>query len=254
MRYFKVFLKKEVLENTRNYKGFIIIIIFLFLGIISPITAKYTPEIIKSVQLEGMEMKIPIPTWIDSWGQFYKNISQIGLVVTIAIFLGIMSKEYQNNTIVNLVTKGVSREAIIISKYTSMVLLYTVAFLVAILANIIYTKVYFDKIISQKVVITLLLIYLFYIFLLGLIMFVSTISKRESNSILYILVFFIPLFIIRIIPNTNKYNPLTLFLNSTDILIGKLSLNDILPAIITTIIGLIVTLIGSIYVFNRKEI
>lgn len=254
MKHFKVFLKKEIIENFRNYKIIIMLTVFLFIGIISPILAKYTPEIIKSAQMPGSEIKIPTPTSTDSWIQFYKNSLQMGVILTIAIFIGTMSKEYQNKTIINLVTKGVSRKSILLSKFVSMVAIYTISYLVSILGTIIYTSIYFNEVFIEKTIITLLLIYLFNILLLGILLFVSSISERESNGILYLLIIVIPLIVLRIFPNTNDYNPLTLIFSSGDILTKKIMVNDIIPAILLTILGTVASLIGSIYIFNKKEV
>lgn len=43
MKQYKVFLSKDILEQIKNHKGIVIIILFCMVGIISPALAKLTP-------------------------------------------------------------------------------------------------------------------------------------------------------------------------------------------------------------------
>ncbi|NLP14480.1 MAG: hypothetical protein GX383_08445 [Clostridium sp.] len=73
MRYFQVLLKKELKENIRTHKLMIMLVVFSIFGLLSPLTAVFTPDILKSFLPEGMEIKIPEPVWTDSWAQFFKK-------------------------------------------------------------------------------------------------------------------------------------------------------------------------------------
>ena len=86
MKIFIALLKKEYLESVRNKKLFIMSFIFLFLGILGPITAKISPEILKSFLGEELAKGLQEPTFIDSWAQFFKNITQLGFIFIAIIF------------------------------------------------------------------------------------------------------------------------------------------------------------------------
>lgn len=45
--------------------------------------------------LERVQIELPPPNSLDSWTQFFKNVNQTGLVVTIVIFSGMVSREYE---------------------------------------------------------------------------------------------------------------------------------------------------------------
>ena len=53
MKSFIAFSKKEFIEYLRTYKLFISIMIFLILGFLNPISAKYLPEIVSLVMPEA---------------------------------------------------------------------------------------------------------------------------------------------------------------------------------------------------------
>lgn len=117
------FTKKEFIECIRSYKFMILIIVFLAFGFMNPIFAKYMPELLKSMMPDGMSMKLPEPTVFDSWTQFFKNMNQMGLIIFLLSFSSIISAELQKGTLINMVTKGLSRKKIILSIYIGLMLL-----------------------------------------------------------------------------------------------------------------------------------
>lgn len=83
MNVFASLLKKEIAEQLKNYKFLISGLLFLFFAILSPVTAKYLPEIIAGIgNIPGMAFDFPEPTYIDSISQYIKNLSQIVLFVS----------------------------------------------------------------------------------------------------------------------------------------------------------------------------
>jgi len=254
MNYFTTFLKKELIEYIKNYKLLIMIALFSFFGFLSPITAKYTPDILNAFLPDNMQLTLQDSTWIDSWQQFFKNISQIGLIVIIALFIGMMNREYQNGTLINLITKGVSRTSIVLAKYVAAIALFTASFIVCTIITILYTYIYFDLWMTNQIAIAIISMYLFYCFLLALLLFVSTICKKETNAILFLLLILLPNLVIMMIPDAVYYHPLTLLLNSMSMINQQLLLKDILPSICITIMLIITLLTGSVMLFKRKEL
>lgn len=68
----------------------------------SPLAAKLLPQILAS---EGISITLPDPSAIDSWSQFFKNISQMGLIVTVILFSGVLGTELSKGTLINMLTK-----------------------------------------------------------------------------------------------------------------------------------------------------
>ena len=54
----------------------------------NPFAAKFLPEILASALPSGMTITLPEPSAMDSWGQFFKNISQMGIIVVVILFGG----------------------------------------------------------------------------------------------------------------------------------------------------------------------
>ena len=107
------FVKKEFTENMKNYRFLILLTVFLIFGIMSAFLAKFTPEILSALAAD-MEMTSE-PVALDAWKQFYKNISGVGFSAFIILFGSCMSNEYSKGTLILMVTKGLSRKAVILA-------------------------------------------------------------------------------------------------------------------------------------------
>ena len=118
MRAYIAFTKKELLESLRTYKLLIMFMVFIFFGMLAPLTAKLTPKLLESIMTEGMQIIVGEPTAFDSWAQFFKTVSQMGFIVVTILFSGMMANEFNGGTFINILTKGLSRSTVILSKFT----------------------------------------------------------------------------------------------------------------------------------------
>ena len=117
MNGFVVFAAKEVREILRTWRIWVLPGILLFFALTGPVLARYTPEIVGALagsQLGGL--KLPTPTYLDSYTQWVKNLSQIALFALIIIYGGIISSERKSGTAVLVLTKPVSRTAFVVAK------------------------------------------------------------------------------------------------------------------------------------------
>jgi len=117
MNGFAVFARKETQEILRTWRRWVLPGILVFFALTGPLLARYTPEILKAfggAQLGGLT--IPTPTYLDAYGQWIKNLSQIAIFALIIIYGGIVSAESRSGTAVLVLTKPVSRSAFVVVK------------------------------------------------------------------------------------------------------------------------------------------
>ena len=137
MKGYIAFVKKEFVENLKNYRFLILFAIFAIFGMSSAFLAKFTPEIIAAFGA-GLEITEE-PVALDAWQQFFKNISGIGFSAFIILFGSCMSSEYSKGTLLLLVTKGLARPSVIMAKYTVAAVSMTVSFWVSFVGAYGYT-------------------------------------------------------------------------------------------------------------------
>jgi ABC-2 type transport system permease protein len=138
-------LKKEMKELFRSGKLIVFAAVFLFFGLLSPIAAKYLPQIISSIGgMENIQIKIPEPTWLDAVAQYVKNLTQLCTFIVIVIFMGYVAREKESGTAVFLLVKPVPRGSFLAAKFISAILTLLISLFVAFVAAAFYTLLFFD--------------------------------------------------------------------------------------------------------------
>ena len=144
-RAFSSATRKELLQLWRTHRALVVWSVFLLFGLMSPLLAKFTPQILTMV--EGAEQfadLIPEPTKADAMTQYIGNITQFGFIIAIVLGMGAVAGEKERGTAAIILSKPMSRWAFLMSKFTAQALLYSVAFLLAALATYYYTLVLFE--------------------------------------------------------------------------------------------------------------
>ena len=143
MRGFTVLLQKEFREAWRSWKFLWIPLVFVLLGMSDPLTNYYLMDILNAVGNlpEGFEMLMPELMPVDliqaSVGQF----QTIGLLVLIASFVGVISKERASGMVTLLYIRPLSFGAYFMSKFIVMSTVSFISILAGFAASVYYTVV-----------------------------------------------------------------------------------------------------------------
>lgn len=255
MKVFIALLKKEYLESVRNKKLFIMFFIFLFLGILGPVTAKISPEILKSFLGEELAKGLQEPTFIDSWVQFFKNVTQLGFIFIAIIFSNYIVNEFSKKTLVNLVAKGLPRFQIVISKIFFASILWTVSFIIYCLIFNLYTNYIFKENVEILLAIKASIpIWVFGIFLIALECFAGFVFRNTVGALSTLVITIALQFLIGMYDKIAKFLPMFLFSDNINLIKGSISFADYRYSILTTILLTILMIFTSIFTLNRKEI
>src|SRR5690349_5161180 len=136
--------RKEWLEAWRTYRGLLLVVVLLLFGLLSPITAKYTPMMMKLLPNgEAIAKLIPPPTIRDAIGQYLKNVSQFGVILAFLVAMGSVAQEKDRGTAALMLVKPLSRRTFLLAKFTVQALLFAGAVAVAAAAGFTYTWLLF---------------------------------------------------------------------------------------------------------------
>jgi ABC-2 type transport system permease protein len=144
---FSTFLAKELTEIRKTWRIWVIPGMLLFFAITSPIIAEVTPALMASISKgqPGVVLKMPPPTWRDSYAQFLKSLSQMVLIAVVITGAGAVSGERSSGTAVLTLTKPVSRAAFVLAKIVSQVGLLVGATVVSTAVCAVLTTVIFGQ-------------------------------------------------------------------------------------------------------------
>ena len=256
MNTFLILLKKELLEQSKSKKLLILAFLFLFVAVSSAIFAKIMPELLKSlnVQGQGIEIKLPTPSYKDAIDQFIKNISQLAIFVIIFVVAGSISDEKSKKTLELLLVKPVSRKTFVLAKYISYFLSIGIIFALSSLIFYFYTVSLFGHfdLINFLIMAKMTLIYI--LLIVSVTIFGSSIF---SNNIMAAGIGFVGMILFGSIPALFKklsdYTPYRLIGDYKDIMEKGFGADTWTPLVISIL--LIFILIGSsIYFMNKQEV
>ena len=249
-----VLVRKDILEQWRTKKILIMCVIFLFVAVASPILAKITPELLKSVSVPGLSLNLPQPTNKDSLDQFIKNISQIALLVLVFVIAGVVSDEKSKKSLEIVMTKPVSREKFILSKFISSFLTISVIFMTASVIFYVYTISIFSAFNLANFFLMALNVLIYILMVIAITILASTMVK---NSIMAGGIGFVSFILFGTIAGLfegiRKFSPNLIFSNYQTIVTNGWS-NDLIYPTIVTISVIIISVISAILIFKRQEI
>jgi ABC-2 type transport system permease protein len=145
MNGFRVLLAKEIRESWHTRRLPLVVLLFVVVGITSPLTARYLPEILRAAmgdQLTGLP--IPDPTTTAALEQLQKNLGQLGVLAAIALGMGAVAGELDRGTAALVLAQPASRAAFIAAKLVAMAAVLAVATALAVAVAWAYTAVLFE--------------------------------------------------------------------------------------------------------------
>lgn len=254
MKAYFAFTQKEFLESLRTYKLLIMIMVFMFFGMLGPLAAKLTPQILESLMPAGMQVTMAEPTAFDSWAQFFKNVSQMGLIVVAIIFSGIMANEYNNGTFINVLTKGLARRTVILSKFTMASMIWTVSYFICFALSYGYTRYFWASDGVLNLSFAIFFLWLFGIMFLAIILLGGVIFRSSYACLMFLGASIVTLFLLNIVPKFQKYNPIGLASKNMLLLTGDTVPKDLMAMVVVSIGIIILSILTAIRVFNKKQI
>jgi ABC-2 type transport system permease protein len=232
---------------------FIMLTVFLIFGITNPLVAKITPDIISAVMPDEITVPIPEPAAFDSWTQFFKN-SQTGLIVMVIVFSGVLGTELSKGTLINMLTKGLSRRAVMLSKYTSMALIWTCSLILSFLATWGYTVYLFPDGEASNMFFAVFCLWLFGMFLLALLLFAAAVSDKSYISMLITGGAVAVCIFLNIIPDAYKYNPVSLASQNMNLITASTEASALYALIWISAALSLFLIASSVLVFRRKQL
>ena len=163
-------------------------------------------------------------------------MTQMGIIVILLVFGGVISNELTRGTLVNVLAKGLGRHTVILAKYTAMVVMWTVALVFSGLINQGYTMYLFDTSDISNLIFSILCLWLFGVYLLSLIILSSVLAVGSFGGLILTVVVLGGLLLLDLFPKLEKVNPIYLSSRNMDFITGVLTPSDALLQVLITVI------------------
>ena len=252
---FGLLLRKELLEQTRTMRLYVVAIVFALFAIVSPLTARYLPEIVKAlagdqVSLVGL---IPTPTVGDAVDQFLKNLTQFGALIAILLAMGTVATEKDRGTAAFILTKPVSRGAFLAAKLVAIAGTLLVATIAAGILGYYYTAVLFEALPLDGYAAMCALLWLSLVVFAALTFLGSTLTSSSAAGAGIGVVFLVVTGIIGALPNVGRYMPEMLAGPARALALGQ-GVHDVAGPVAVNVAIVIVAGLLAWVAFRRQEL
>ncbi len=140
-------LRKELLEQWRSYRLLVVGAVLLALGLLSPLSAKFTPEIIRLLpNRDQMAALMPAPTMLDAVAQYLKNMSQFAIVMALLLSMGAVTQERERGTAAMMLSKPLPRWGFLAAKFAALGVTFSVGLALAGVGAFYYTTLLFGPV------------------------------------------------------------------------------------------------------------
>ncbi len=145
MKGFNVLLGKELTEAWRTRRLPLVAILFVLVGLVSPLTARYLPDILKAA-LGDQAVGIPLPPAdvAAAVGQLEKNLGQLGALAAIALAMSSVSGELDRGTAALVLAQPVARPAFLAAKLVAIAIVLAISTALAVAVAWVYTVILFE--------------------------------------------------------------------------------------------------------------
>jgi ABC-2 type transport system permease protein len=174
------------------------------------------------------------------------------MLTLIIIFSGLMANEFSRGTLINLLTKGLRRDTVILAKFAAATVIWTLAYLVCLGVTVAYTAYYWG-IDIHNAVLAFGGLWLFGEFLIALLIFGGTLFANFYGGLAVAGGVIIALNLVGIAPKAAKYNPISLAGATLALLTGEQGSSEFATAVIITAVAVIALLAASVGVFRKKR-
>jgi len=204
---FLIPLSKEIKEQLRTYRFLIVAAVFVFFGLLSPLLAKMTPELLKGLETSGISVQLPPPTTTDALVQYLKNLTQFGVLLAILLVMGCVAQEKERGTASMILSKPLSRLSFLAAKFASLSLSFLVSLALAGIACYYYTIILFGRLDGLLFVKINLLLGLWLLVYIAITLFFSTLAGSQVVAGGLAFAVLIVLSILSGIPRLGRYLP-----------------------------------------------
>ena len=256
MKSLLAFMKKDWKEQLRSAKFFVLLGVFVLLGIMNPAVAKLTPWLMdtlsETLAESGMTVTAVTVTAMDSWVQFFKNIP-MGLMVFVILESSIFTKEYRSGTLVLALTKGLERWKVLASKTLVLFVLWTLYYWLCFGITYGINGYFWDNSAACNLGFSVMCWWLAGLLTVMLMVFFSAVAKSNIVVLAGTGGAFLVIYLLSLLPKVGKYSPAEL-MNSTPLLVGAADTGAYTAAIIISLALCVLCVAVSIPILNKKQI
>ena len=250
------FIKKEWMDLIRSGRFMILLIIFLLFGIMNPAIAQLTPWLME-MMAESMEQSGLVVTEVTvdamaSWTQFFKNIP-MGLIAFVLISSNSFTKEYSKGTLILVLTKGLNRYKVVVAKAGMLLLTWSACYFMCFGVTYAYNAYFWDNSVAHNLMEAVLFYWIAGVFIVALVVLFSVVFSNSTGVLLGTGGVIAASYLVAMVPKVAIFLP-TKLMSTAGLLAGVDDVADYREALIVTIVIIVLALVTSVPILNKKKL
>lgn len=252
---YRQLVAKELLESWRTFRLPVMGLLFLALGISSPVVLKILPDIIRMFAPPGFQITLPDAGLSAVLDQFLKNTIQFGALAAILLTMGSVATEKERGTAAFVLAKPVTRDAFLAAKLTGIGIVFVVAIGLASIGGFVYTGLLFEWPAVLPWIAMSVLVWLSTMVYVGITFIGSVVMRSALGASGIGFAGLIVLSIVSIVPTLSTWLPAGLWPVARAIALGQMT-PDVDPVrTIAVSIGILALAVGFAFArFRRLEL
>ena len=242
----------EWLRMVRTKRWLAIFVVFVFFGIIGPLSARYVGEIVEQFG-GGIEVTFPEPTPADGIMQYSGNVAQLGLLVLIMIAAGAQTIESRYEMAVFLRTRVRSPSRLLLPRYTVVAGAGVGAFIAGTLLAWYETAILIGAPEVAAMLLGMAFFSIYLLFAIALVAFAGSALKNVLPTVIVTLVVLLLMPIFGLLPNVGDWLPSHL-VGSLDGLVRGATPGDFAASAIVASAATLALLYGTMRMLERREL
>jgi ABC-2 type transport system permease protein len=246
-------LYKELLEQKRTYRFLVLAVILLFFSLLSPLAAKFSPQLISMVPGgEELSSVIPTPTLLDAIGQYVKNISQFGMLMAIFLAMGMVIQEKDKGTAAMILVKPMSRLCFLLAKFSGLSLVFLACLVISGASAYYYTGILFTSPDFAGWFLMNGLLFVYMEVYLAITLLFSTLMRSQAAAVGLSFGVLLVLGLAGTLGSLGQYLPAQLITWGASLAVGQTT--AYWPALVTSVGLVAVCLLAASLVFKHQEL
>ena len=221
---FGALLRKEFLEMVRTRRLLVALVLFVLVGLGSPLVAKGIPFLLSRIpkdQMGGVEMLLTQdPTVKDALVQYLKNFTMLPFLVVL-LSMGTVAGERRREILPVVLSKPVSRRSYLLAKLVAPTVLHAGGTVLAAAGAYLYTRVLFGEVwIPGFIALNGALFLLLWLFLAATLL-ASVVARGAGAVAASGFGFYVFLMALSSFPSFGRFTPAGLLILAGDLVAGR---------------------------------
>lgn len=258
MNHLSVLLKKEWLEARRSYKLLWFPMVFMFLGMIQPLSTYYLPQILKMAGGLPDGVKITMPKLTAEKvlsSTLTDQFDQLGLIFIVIAMMGIIVSDKNNGMLTFILTRNTTLGHYLVSKWMSQAAIIAGSMAAGMIIATLYTNYLYSPIPLARIATGLGVYYVWCLFMLTLTLMMGCfLSKSSAVAAISIFILILMKTLVAFGSGFQVFNPSYLTHHAGHIMVTGYALPQLLTTAVTTIFLIVIFLLFSRYYLSKKEL